>query len=212
MAQNWLMAITVFIRIMVHSKSLIFALVLAGSQFAALAHTNVDLGAPAAATPYDPYMTPVKQVLTHLATTDNSMDRVRSLMHEGRAFRYSFTSPYVAATPDVTAATRSGDCKAKALWLADQLNDASVRFVIGKARRTSQMSHAWLLWQHENRWWILDCTNNWDPIPADRVSSTQYIPYYSFAKNGEFRHQATALLTAQAPTVTVSARAEIAQR
>jgi hypothetical protein len=187
-------------------------LVLLGSQVFALAHTIVDLGAPAAATPYDPYMTPVKQVLTHLANTDNSMDRVRSLMHEGRSFRYSFTSPYVAATPDVTAATHAGDCKAKALWLADQLNDGSVRFVIGKARRTSQMSHAWLLWQHENRWWILDCTNNWDPIPADRVSSSQYIPYYSFAKTGEFRHQATQLLTAQAPTVTVAARAEIAQR
>ena len=212
MAQNWLMAITEVLRIMVQSKPILFALVLMASQVLAFAHTNIDLGSPAAATPYDPYMSPVKQVLTHLSNADNSMDRVRSLMHEGRAFRYSFTSPYVAATPDVTAATRSGDCKAKALWLADQLNDGSVRFVIGKARRASQMSHAWLLWQHDNRWWILDCTNNWDPIPADRVSSSQYIPYYSFAKNGEYRHQATQLLMAQSPTVTVSTRAEIAQR
>jgi hypothetical protein len=139
------------------------------------------------------------------------MDRVRQLMHEGRAFRYSFTSPYLAATPAVTETTRAGDCKAKALWLADQLNDASVRFVIGKARRTSQMSHAWLLWEHANRWWILDCTNNWDPIPADRVSSNQYIPYYSFAKNGEYRHQATALMVAQASDVSGS-RGMIAQR
>jgi len=192
-------------------KSLFFALALLASQALTFAHTNLDLGFPASDTPYDPYMSPVKQVLTHLSNEDSSMDRVRQLMHEGRAFRYSFTSPYLAATPAVTETTRAGDCKAKALWLADQLNDASVRFVIGKARRTSQMSHAWLLWEHANRWWILDCTNNWDPIPADRVSSNQYIPYYSFAKNGEYRHQATALMVAQASDVSGS-RGMIAQR
>jgi hypothetical protein len=192
-------------------KPLLFAFALLASPLLCSAHTNLDLGFPAAETPYDPYMSPVKQVLTHLTNEENSMARVRHLMHVGRAFRYSFTSPYVAATPDVTAATRAGDCKAKALWLADELNDSSVRFVIGKARRTSQMSHAWLLWEHANRWWILDCTNNWEPIPADRVSSSQYIPYYSFAKNGEYRHQATALMVAQTTDVSGS-RAMIAQR
>jgi len=196
---------------MVQSKRLLFAVALLSSQLAGFARTNLDLGFPAAATPYDPYMAPVKEVLTHLSNGETSMARARSLMHEGREFRYSFTSPYVAATPEVTEATQAGDCKAKALWLADQLNDQSVRFVIGKARRTSQMSHAWLLWEHANRWWILDCTNNWEPIPADRVSSSQYIPYYSFAKNGEYRHQATQLLVAQAGVVT-GGKAEIAQR
>jgi hypothetical protein len=194
-------------------KIFLFALALLSSQLLAVARTNLDLGFPATDTPYDPYMTPVKQVLTHLTNEENSMGRVRQLMHEGRAFRYSFTSPYVAATPDVTATTRAGDCKAKALWLADQLNDQSVRFVIGKARITSQMSHAWLLWQHDNRWWILDCTNNWNPIPADRVSSSQYIPYYSFAKDGEFRHRATQLTVAEtASVIPAASRTEIAQR
>jgi hypothetical protein len=196
---------------MVSTKSFLFAVVLLSSQALGLARTAVDLGSPAAGTPYDPYMTPVKHVLTHLTAEENSMDRVRSLMHEGRSFRYSFTSPYVAATPDVTAATRSGDCKAKALWLADQLNDENVRFVIGKARRASQMSHAWLMWEHDNHWWILDCTNNWEPVQADRVSSNQYIPYYSFAKNGEFRHQATQMLMGQTASVA-SSRVVIAQR
>ena len=191
-------------------KFLLFAFALLSSQLYGLAKADLALGLPASATPYDPYMSPVKLVLTHLnhlATEDNSMDRVRSLMREGRGFRYSFTSPYVAATPAVTAMTRAGDCKAKALWLADQLNDESVRFVIGKAHRTSQMSHAWLMWQHNNRWWILDCTNNWDPIPADRVSSSQYIPYYSFAKNAEYRHRATEILVANAGTVAGSGAA-----
>ena len=192
-------------------KFLFFAFALFASQLSGLARTPLDLGSPASNTPYDPYMSPVKEVLTHLSSEEAPMDRVCKLMREGRAFRYSFTSPYVAATPDETAATRSGDCKAKALWLADQLNDASVRFVIGKARRTSQMSHAWLLWQHDSKWWILDCTNNWDPVLADHVSSSQYIPYYSFAKHGEYRHRATQVAFAQAGNVAGS-RGAIAQR
>jgi len=185
-------------------KTLLLVLALAASQFSALAKAEIDLGLPASATPYDPYMSPVKQVLNHLSSDDTSMDQVRRLMHTGRAFRYSFTTPYVAATPGETAARRAGDCKAKALWLADQLNDESVRFVIGKARRTSQMSHAWLMWQHDSRWYILDCTNNWDPIPADRVSSNTYIPYYSFDKNGEYRHRATQVLVADASNYTAN--------
>ena len=182
-------------------RFLFLAFALFSSQLLALARTDLDLGSPATATPYDRYMSPVKLVLTHLTNEQNSMDRVRVLMHQGRRFRYSFTSPYVAATPNVTATTRAGDCKAKALWLADQINDQSLRFVIGKARSSSQMSHAWLMWQHDNRWWILDCTNNWDPIPADRVSSSQYIPYYSFAKTGEYRHRATQIMVADTASV-----------
>jgi len=191
-------------------KALFLAIALLASPVLSFAHTNLDLGSRASNTPYDPYMSPVKQVLTHLSS-ETSMSRVRQLMVEGREFRYSFTSPYVAATPDVTAATRSGDCKAKALWLADQLNDQSIRFVIGKARRTSQMSHAWLLWQHANRWYILDCTNNYYPVPADRVSSNQYIPYYSFDKNGEYRHHATELMFTQ-NTSLANQHAMVAQR
>jgi transglutaminase-like putative cysteine protease len=102
-------------------KIVLGALTLLCSNVLGLARTELDLGFPASATPYDAYMYPVKQVLTRLASEETSMDRVRRLMRDGREFRYSFTSPYVAATPDVTAATRSGDCKAKALWLADQL-------------------------------------------------------------------------------------------
>ncbi|MEA3197210.1 MAG: hypothetical protein QOF32_1262 [Gammaproteobacteria bacterium] len=155
------------------------------------AATPLDLGSVSGATPYDRYMQPVKNVLTHLSGDDASLDKVRDLMHIGRNFRYSFTDPYVAATPERTAAIRAGDCKAKALWLADQLNDESVRFVIGKARSSSRISHAWLMWQHDSRWWILDCTNNREPVPADRVSSSQYIPFYSYAKNATYRHHST---------------------
>ena len=178
---------------------------------AAFASASVDLGSPTSATPYDRFLFPVKHVLNHLGGEETSMERVRQLMHIGRAFRYSFTDPYVAATPEMTAATRSGDCKAKALWLADQINDPSVRFVIGKARSTSRMSHAWLMWQHDSRWWILDCTNLSEPIPADRVSSNEYIPFYSLSKNSEYRHHATETLFADG-VATRGGHAPVASR
>lgn len=178
-------------------KKVCLALLVAAAAQAAFAATPIDLGFNAGSTPYDRYMNPVKHVLTHLDGESSTLDRVRELMRQGRGFRYSFTEPYLAASPEVTAATRTGDCKAKSLWLADQLNDPNVRFVIGKARASSRISHAWLMWQHDSQWWILDCTNMREPIPADRVSSREYIPLYSYAKNGTYRHQATQVSVAQ---------------
>lgn len=163
----------------------------------------IDLGMNAGYTPYDQYMSPVKHVLSHLNGAAPTMDKVRQLMSQGRNFRYSFTDPYTAATPEATASARAGDCKAKSLWLADQLNDASVRFVIGRARSSSRISHAWLMLKNEGRWWILDCTNTNQPIPADRINPLrEYIPLYSFAKNGSFRHQATGMSLAANSTVS----------
>ena len=164
-----------------------------------LSFAAVDLGLPSPGTPYDSYMNPVRRVLGQLdgRKESASMDRVKQLMHEGRRFRYSFTNPYTPALPQDTATRHAGDCKDKALWLADQLNDPSVRFVIGKARSSSKISHAWLMWEHDNHWFVLDCTNNYMPIPADRLSKREYIPFYSFARNGTYRHEATRAMFAE---------------
>src|SRR5687768_2301350 len=124
------------------------------------------------------------------------MERVRDLMRKGHKFRYSFTDPYVAALPHITATRKAGDCKAKSLWLCDQLGDENVRYVIGKSRRNAKISHAWLLWKNEGRWWILDCTNTARPIPADSVSRNQYIPLYSYDRAASYRHASTQLRTA----------------
>jgi hypothetical protein len=165
---------------------------LAQSSFA----VPVDFGFHASSTPYDRYMYPVKNVLGHINGEEAKFDRVRQLMHEGRRFRYSFVEPYIPSNPATTAARHAGDCKDKALWLCNQLNDPSVRFVIGKARRNSRISHAWVYWQQGSRLWILDCTNKSEPIPADRVSANEYIPYYSYAKDGTYRHKPTQLMLA----------------
>jgi hypothetical protein len=170
-------------------KTLTITILSALFASAALADAPLDLGLATGSTPYDRYMGSVKQVLNHLpAGQPASMDRACQLLREGRAFRYAFTEPYVAASPTVTASTHSGDCKAKALWLCAELNDPSVRFVIGKARANSAISHAWVYWKHDSRWFILDPTNLSQPIPADHVSSKDYIPFYSYSKGGSYRH------------------------
>jgi hypothetical protein len=133
------------------------------------------------------------------------MDRVRALMREGNSFRYSFTEPYVAALPEVTERTHSGDCKAKSLWIADHIGDRdNIRFVIGKARSTSKISHAWVMWNDGSRWWILDCTNTSVPIPASSVSKNEYIPLYSYDARHCYRHSGTQFFTASAASSSPS--------
>lgn len=165
----------------------ILSLVLAASSLSA---ASLDLGSRTASAPYDRYMGSVKSVLSQLdGNAAGEMNKVRSLMREGRSFRYAHVTAYDAATPAQTAARRAGDCKDKALWLASKLNDSSVRFVIGKAKLGHAMSHAWLYWKDSNnRWWILDCTNKSEPVAADSVAKDAYVPLYSYAKGATFTH------------------------
>jgi len=134
-------------------------------------------------------MHPVHTVLRQLNGSKPSFQKVAALTRQGYSFKYSFDTPYIAPMPNVTEAKRQGDCKAKSLWLAARMNDPSVKYVIGKARRTSKISHAWLMWKYNDRWWILDPTNNPDPIPADRVGPDEYLLTYSYDKSGSYRHR-----------------------
>jgi hypothetical protein len=156
----------------------------------------VDLGNAASATPYDRYMAPVKQVFGSIHGENTTLDRVNTLMREGRGFRYSHTEPFYPALPQETASRRAGDCKDKALWLMDQLQDQNVRFVIGKLDRGARVSHAWLLWEHEGQWWILDCTMLSQAVPAERAGANEYVPLYSFSKSTAYRHTDKAGLVA----------------
>jgi hypothetical protein len=169
-------------------RAIISILTLLSSVFAAEA---VDLGSQSVATPYDKYLGPVRTVLSSLDGQKANMDQVKVLMKKGRAFRYHMDDPYTPAMPSITAKEREGDCKDKALWLCDQLNDSSVRFVIGKTSPRAKMSHAWVMWQNEGRWWILDCTLKSTPVAADSLPSNSYVPHYSYAKAGRYRHAAT---------------------
>lgn len=164
------------------------------AKFAAFA--VVDLGTTTSNTPYDRYMTPVKQTFATINGGGVTMQKVQALMRQGRGFRYAHTEPYYPALPQQTAATRKGDCKDKALWLIDQLQDPSARFVIGKEKRGAKISHAWVMWQNEGRWWILDCTMTSRPMPADSVSMNKYVPLYSWTRGAAYQHNDKASMVA----------------
>ena len=168
-------------------NTLLTAALLLLTRFA-LSAATIDLGNVTDHTPYDRYLTPVKQVFNTMHGEAASMDKVQSLMRQGRSFRYAHSEPYVPAMPKETAARHTGDCKDKALWLMDQLQDPTARFVIGKMTRGANLSHAWVMWQHDGKWWILDCTMLARPIAADKAGVNDYVPLYSYSRGAAFRH------------------------
>lgn len=146
---------------------------------------------PTTSTPYDRYFGSVREVIATLEPQRSTMASACHLMKVGFSFQYVTRDPYRPDPPKLTEVQRAGDCKSKALWLYDNLADAGALLTIGKAERNSKTSHAWVYWRSQGRWWILDCTDRTDPIAADTVSDDRYIPYYSFGKNGAYRHPAT---------------------
>jgi len=166
-------------------RLLLYLLVLVLTSVAATATPDLS-GGRRGPTPYDPYLRPVFTVLSQLKGTQPSYRKVAALVKQGRGFDYVFDTPYVATMPAVTASRHAGDCKAKSLWLASEMNDPSVRFVIGKARSTSKISHAWLMWQCHGRWWILDPTNASTPIAANQVGPEAYLISYVYDQTGSY--------------------------
>ncbi len=171
---------------------------------------------PAVETPYDRYSGSVRTVIARLDLRPSGMARARELMSVAHAFRYRTSQdPYRAALPEATESSRTGDCKAKSLWLYDQLGDPEALYVIGKTFKGTKSNHAWIYWHCDSRWWILDPTNRSTPVPADTFPDDRYVPYYSFGKAGTFRHRATALFLANAPaapTVATPAKPGVARR
>jgi hypothetical protein len=164
---------------------------------AAAIRRELDLQ-PTTFTPYDPYLGTVRSVIAQLDERDATMAAACELMREGRQFHYLAVDPYRPQAPAVTEARHAGDCKSKALWLYDHLGDPAAFFVIGKLQLGTHTSHAWVYWRNEGRWWILDPTDRFTPISADSVASNRYVPYYSYARSGKFRHKATSLMLAMA--------------
>ena len=80
--------------------------------------------------------------------------------------------------------------------------------VLIRTHEPARISHAWVMWQHEGRWFILDCTMNSAPIAADKVGNNDYVPLYSFSKGVEYRHSGNAGSVA---TVAGKSRTPVAQ-
>lgn len=158
--------------------------------FRATAFGQIDTGQSTSNTPYDQYLGPMRQTYLKLSGEPASIDEVRSLMRTARRFRYYFDAakPYVPQLPQVTEAKRTGDCKAKSLWLISKMGDPKARYVIGKGSRSSAIAHAWLLWCNGGTWYILDPTNEFELMSADRVVGRKCIPRYSYKGFSSYRH------------------------
>ncbi len=150
----------------------------------------LNLGSSTSRTPYDPYLGPMYTVFGRLGGAQPDPAQVEKWVSEGRAFRYSFSKsqPYVPQSPEQTESTRSGDCKAKSLWLASKMDTRKVRFVIGKFKRGAAQSHAWLIWNGPDGWLILDATMYSRSLDPARVSQNEFIPTYSHAPGGKYSH------------------------
>lgn len=165
---------------------------------------------PTSFTPYDRYMNDARGVLEGVGTGYPATLTVACrLVETGRKFRYVSRDPYRPDLPEVTARTKAGDCKSKALWLYRQLNDPTALYVIGKAEKTAKTSHAWIYWYWDGRWWILDPTTRSTPIAANSVTRGRYVPYYSFGRHGAYRHDSTRIFGAEEKTPAVAAKSAL---
>lgn len=164
------------------------ALVILILFFLAASLSAQDLGSPIGRTPYDVYLGPMRSVLGSLGNNKPSLDEVKQYVRTGRGFRYYMKHPYIPQMPAETEASKAGDCKAKSLWVASKMDDHTVRFVIGRARAVSQISHAWLMWQGPAGWLILDPTNFSSPLDVNRVARDEFMPIYSYSAGGKYAH------------------------
>lgn len=155
-----------------------------------LTSADFDLGTPTSRTPYDAYLDPVWKVFHQLSGEQVAPSVVEQLVREGRSFRYFFNKdqPYMPQPPEVTESTKTGDCKAKSLWLASKMNTRKVRFVIGKLSLGSPKSHAWLIWEGPQGWLVLDATNYSKPLVPDRISPSELVPTFSYSPSGKYAH------------------------
>lgn len=142
-----------------------------------------NLGSSTSRTPYDPYLGPMWSVFQRLSSGQPDVNLVEQLVRQGKSFRYVYkaSDPYVPQAPEVTERTKSGDCKAKSLWLASKMNTRKVRYVIGKAKAQSSLSHAWIIWDGPEGWLILDATFYSRPLEPQRLSANEFIPIYSYS-------------------------------
>jgi len=150
-----------------------------------------DLGSSTGSTPYDKYFGRVFSTLSSLGSNQAPLDQVNEYMRTGRGFRYYMKTPYIPQTPEETESSRSGDCKAKSLWVAFKMDDRKVRFVVGRIKSVNNMSHAWLLWNGPSGWMVLDPTFYSRPLEVARLGPGEFTPLFSYSAGGKYKHAGT---------------------
>jgi len=151
-----------------------------------------DLGTPTSKTPFDAYLGPMRSVLSSLGGNHPEVPVVEGYVKVGRGFRYYMKDPLVPQTPQETETSRAGDCKAKSLWVAYKMDDRHVRFVVGRIKSVSNMSHAWLLWKGPAGWLVLDPTFYSKPLEVARLGPGEFTPLFSYSAGGKYKHAGAA--------------------
>lgn len=132
----------------------------------------------------------IEHTLAHLDGPNASMQTACALMKQAAAFDYpkgkSEDAERLPANPAVTEATRSGDCKDRAWWLAARLNDSDIILAAGKLTATDKEDHAWLFWKKDGQLWVLDPIFFTMPVLASRVPPKYYVVSKLYTKYGTF--------------------------
>ena len=155
-------------------------------------NAEIDVGRPAGGTPYDAHLGPVRQTYSRFSGGAPSVSDVRAQMRTAYRFRYYFdpAQPYTPQLPSVTESRQQGDCKAKSLWVAYKMDDRKVRFVVGRIKSVTNMSHAWLIWKGPTGWMVLDPTFYSRPLDMARLGPGEFTMLYSYTAGGKFVHGA----------------------
>ena len=130
----------------------------------------------------------VRQTLACLPPSHVDYGKAAVLVRTSYRFQYRRTHLYVPRPAAEVEATGFGNCKDKALWLAERLGDNSGRFVIGLAYHYSTLNHAWLEWRSGGVTWILYPTLHSAPRQRWQMAPGRFIPLWSYTNDGAWRH------------------------
>ena len=152
------------------------------------------------ATPYDRQMSRIRPILVakNAASEQVSIALVNHWMEDLRDIPYGYHLEW--KTPDEVQSRMPADCKGKAVALYQRMHAhgaKNVRLVIGKRAPTSQMTHAWLVWETEAGSYVLDPTFNWMAARSEQVGEQAYVPLYAYAGDQKFRAASTNSLVAK---------------
>jgi hypothetical protein len=93
--------------------------------------------------------------------------------------------------PEETERRGAGDCEDKAIWLYAKLLEEGfedVRLVVGKYRTDQPGCHAWVVYYHSEKVYILDPTKAGRPWQAKHYPKGFYWPLYSYSKDNRWCH------------------------
>gem|GEM_PF-2570957 len=142
-------------------------------------------------TPYDRQLERIQHVLERDACENNGNPGDIGTINKAMrgAYRLPYTSYKEWQSPEETLKNKRADCKARAVLLHHELNEAGVgshRLVIGRLKGGNSESHTWLVWKTKETEYLLDPTYYRRAISMNKVSEGKYIPEYIYCGGDKY--------------------------